>query len=113
MLHHAHSRLTRRDILRAGLAGTALCCLPSFAVADEAKAKASADRTLFLFLDWFHVKKGDLQVTLDPERLSQTGKDQLEMYARDFNKKFDQSGHGFKPTDVPFGIRIVQEVAER
>jgi hypothetical protein len=105
--------ITRRDLLRAGLAGSALSCLPSFSFADEAKSKAPANRTLFLFLDWFHVKKGDLQVTLDPERLSQAGKDQLEMYARDFNKKFDQSGHGFKPTDVPFGIRIVQEVAER
>lgn len=106
---------TRRDLLRAGLAGTALSCFPSLAVSAEEspKPRPAPERTLFLFVDWFHVKKGDLQVTLDPARVTPAGKAQLEMYARDFKKTFDQGGHGFRPADVPFGIRIVQEVAER
>ncbi len=72
---------------------------------------SAADRKLFLFLDWFHVQKGELKVTLDPHRISEAGKKTLEMYARDFGKKFDQSGHGFK-SDAPFGVRIVQETAQ-
>src|SRR6185295_15360981 len=76
-------------------------------------AKSATERTLFLFVDWFHVKKGELQVTLDPQRISEEGKKLLETYSRDFKKTFDQGGHGFKSTDIPHGIRIVQETAER
>jgi len=113
-MHRPSFALTRRELLRAGVAGAALSSLRTLPLADDtAKPRPAPDRTTFLFLDWFHVKKGDLQVTLDPARLSPAGKEQLEMYARDFNKKFDQNGHGFRPADVPFGIRIVQEVAER
>lgn len=112
---HEQLHWTRRELLRAGLAGTALACFPAGALpADEPKKpRAAPERTTFLFLDWFHVKKGDLQVTLDPTRVSEAGKAQLETYARDFKKTFDQNGHGFRPTDVPYGIRIVQEVAQR
>ncbi|HTI51134.1 MAG TPA: hypothetical protein VL475_09285 [Planctomycetaceae bacterium] len=108
-------RWSRRDVLRIGLAGTAFGALPVglLSAAEPKKASASSERTLFLFVDWFHVKKGDLQVTLDPARISPAGRTLLDTYARDFNKKFDQEGHGFRPVDVPFGIRIVQEVAER
>ena len=71
----------------------------------------SATRRLFLFLDWFHVQKGELKVTLDPQRVSTEGKKLLETYEHDFSKKFEQSSHGFK-SDAPFGIRITQETAE-
>lgn len=103
---------TRREMLRAGLTGAMLPWLPAMAGGAEASAKPP-ERTLFLFCDWFHVKKGDLQVALDPARISAEGRKQIEMFARDFNKKFDESGHGFRPIDVPTGVRIVQEVAER
>jgi hypothetical protein len=107
---------TRRHILRTGLAASALPSLPSSALGeDPPKAKAHnaslPPRTLFLFLDWFHVKKGELQARLDPERISDEGRKILEMYARDFNKHFPRGPHGFEAVDVPFGIRIVQEVA--
>ncbi len=107
--------LTRRDILRAGLTASILPWLyQGQSAADElGKSKKPGETKLFLFVDWFHVKKGDLQVTLDPQRISAEGKTLLETYARDFKKTFDQSGHGFKPVDVPFGIRIVQEQATR
>lgn len=80
--------------------------------ADDVKLKTSGDKT-YLFLDWFHVKKGDLQVTLDANRISPQGRKTLETYARDFKKTFDESGHGFRPVDVPFGIRVIQEPARR
>lgn len=106
---------TRRDILRAGLFASTLPALPfrNLLAEEQKKPRPAAERTTFLFLDWFHIKKGDLQVSLDPERVSPEGKKTLEMYARDFKKTFDQSGHGFRPVDVPVGIRIVQEVAEK
>lgn len=66
-----------------------------------------------LFLDWFHVKKGELAPTLDPARISEDGKRMLETLARDSGKKFEQGSHGLRPVDVPFGIRIEQEVAEK
>ena len=104
---------TRRDFLSAGLMAAALPCLPAAALFAKPQSKGDAsDGKLFLFLDWFHVQKGELKVTLDPHRVSAEGKKLLETYDRDFNKKFDQTGHGFK-SDSPFGIRIVQETAER
>jgi hypothetical protein len=71
------------------------------------------DRNTFLFVDWFHVKKGELQVTLDPARITPEGKQLIETYARDFQKTFEAGAHGFKPHDIPSGVRIKQEVAER
>ena len=67
----------------------------------------------FLFVDWFHVNKGDLEATLDPARISDDGRKLLEMYARDFNKVFDQNGHGFRPRNMPSGVRITLERAEK
>lgn len=105
----------RRDILQAGLTASALPWLSAgrLLAVETDPAPKPRDRSLFLFVDWFHVKKGDLQVTLDPERISPAGKELLETYARDFQKTFEQDGHRFKPSDIPFGIRIVQEPAER
>ena len=54
-----------------------------------------------------------LRGPLEDADFSDDGKKLLETYERDFKKTFEQSGHGFKPVDVPFGIRITQEVAER
>ena len=108
-------KLNRRSILQTGLAAAALPWLPAGRIlaAEKDEVRKPRDRSLFLFADWFHVKKGDLQVTLDPERISPEGKKLLETYSRDFQKHFEQGNHGFKPTDIPFGIRIVQEVAGR
>jgi len=106
---------TRRDLFRAGLSASALSLVSSVGphALQAGDARSGDDRRLFLFVDWFHVKKGELKVVLDPDRVSPGGKQQLESYARDFGKTFDQGTHGFKPADVPSGIRITQEVAER
>jgi hypothetical protein len=82
-------------------------------MSEKQSKSAEESRKTFLFIDWFHVKKGELQVTLDPARISDNGRKLLETYARDFQRTFEQGTHGFKPTDVPSGVRIVQEVAER
>lgn len=106
--------MTRRQMLGAGLTACGLARLMvGRCTAEDKPPKSVAMRKTFLFVDWFHVKKGDMQVTLDPERISPDGKKLLETYARDFKKTFIQTGHGFKPVDVPFGIRIVQEPATR
>jgi hypothetical protein len=105
----------RRHFLQAGLAASALPWLSASGTlaAEKDPSQNVKDRSLFLFVDWFHVKKGELQVTLDAARISPEGKKLLETYQRDFQKKFEQGNHGFQPKDTPFGIRIVQEAAER
>jgi hypothetical protein len=103
---------TRRDFLSAGLLAAALPCVPAASLFAKSQSKAgNPDQKLFLFLDWFHVQKGELKVTLDPKRISAEGKKRLETFDHDFGKKFEQSSHGFK-SDTPFGIRITQETAE-
>jgi hypothetical protein len=106
---------TRRNVLQVGLAGSALPWLSArgLLAVEKEQSRKPRDRTLFLFADWFHVKKGDLQVTLDPQRITPDGKKLLETYARDFQKNFEQGNHGFRPVDIPVGIRIVQETAQR
>lgn len=108
-------RLNRRQMLASSFAASCFSSLArgTYAADEPKKPKKPAEPKTFLFVDWFHVKKGDLQVTLDPERLSDEGKKQIETYDREFQKKFDQSGHGYRPVDVPFGVKIVQEVAQR
>ena len=103
---------TRRDFLSASLMAAALPCVPATSLFAKHQSKAgNPEQKLFLFLDWFHVQKGELKVTLDPKRISAEGKKRLETFDHDFGKKFEQSSHGFK-SDTPFGIRITQETAE-
>lgn len=79
-------------------------------LASPALLRGAADvPQTFLFVDWHHVNKGDLEATLDPARVSPEGRKLLDTYARDFNKVFEQSGHGFRPRHMPTGIRIVPE----
>lgn len=103
---------TRRDFLSASLMAAALPCASATTLFAKPQSKGGdPDQRLFLFLDWFHVQKGELKVTLDPQRISKEGKKLLETFDHDFGKKFEQSSHGFK-SDTPFGIRITQETAE-
>jgi hypothetical protein len=114
------NRPTRRSFLgqSAAIAGTLL--LPpatdwanAFAQSSPMPDKNAAPATLFLFVDWLHVKKGELEVTLDASRLSEPGKKLVAELARDFNKTFAQGGDGRKRVDIPFGVRITQEVATK
>jgi hypothetical protein len=105
---------TRRNFLGAGIVAATLPWFSTESIASE-PAKATDGATggkLFLFVDWFHVQKGELKVSLDTHRISAAGRNLLQTYERDFNKKFDQSGHGFT-SDAPFGVRIVPETAQR
>ena len=59
---------TRRGLLGAGLAAAALGRLPvPSLIAKTAQTEGdAAESKLFLFIDWFHVQKGELKVSLDP-----------------------------------------------
>jgi hypothetical protein len=112
------NRLTRRNFLgqSAAISGTLLLPPASGWANVPAQAiptahKNAAPRTLFLFVDWFHVKKGELEIVLQPNRLSEPGKKLLVDLARDFNKTYTQGDGGRKRVDSPYGVRITQEVA--
>src|SRR5437879_166535 len=90
--------MLRREFLKSAIGG-AVAVVPARMVAqsyDPRSDYAATQRKLFLFLDWFHVQKGDLLVSLDPQQISPEGSKLLEVYKRDFNKEFDQSGHGYR-----------------
>lgn len=107
------SGFTRRDLLVAGLATAAVPWMPAPSLfANPRKKEIARGGRLFLFLDWFHVQKGEMKVSLDPKRISSEGRKILDTYERDFNKKFDQTGHALR-SDAPHGVRIVEETAER
>jgi hypothetical protein len=80
---------------------------------NEANSKSGVAPKQFLFVDWFHVKKGELEVVLDPTRISEEGRKQLAYYAHDFNKTFSQGTQGRRRVDLPYGVRITQEVATK
>ncbi|MEO7652257.1 MAG: hypothetical protein ABIZ80_17470, partial [Bryobacteraceae bacterium] len=74
---------------------------------------SSPGRRVFLFTDWHHVKKGELAIVLDPARMSDAGHKLQTSLAKDFNRTFDTGAGGFRPKDLPVGVRIVQEKAQR
>ncbi len=73
---------------------------------------ATAAKT-FHFFDWFHVKKGELGVSLDPARMSPEGRTLRDSISRDFGRDFPLDGHALRPVDVPFGIRLAIEPASK
>ena len=109
MRRSRNPKLSRRHFLALG---SALPFLPRIAGTAETTPKPSAGK-LFLFLDWYHVKKGDLKAVLDPERVSEQGQKARERFAQEFNLTFEYGEHGFRPLDVPYGLKIVPEPAER
>ncbi len=66
-----------------------------------------------LFMDWTNVGSGSLDATLDSSRLSESGKKQIELYARDFGIHFDQTGHGLRRKGLPFGVKVTIEKAKK
>ena len=81
---------------------------------QEGPATKDPGRKLFLFVDWYHVKKGQLTVVLDPAKISEEGKKLIESLQRDFNRSFPQGTEARKQDqDTPYGVRISQEVAAR
>ena len=68
------SGFSRRDFLGAGLATMAVPWMRGpLLFANPPKKEVARDDRLFLFLDWFHVQKGEMKVSLDPERISVVG----------------------------------------
>ena len=66
-----------------------------------------------LFLDRRHVDQGRLSPTLDPERITDAGKESIANLKRDWNIIVDVSGHGMKSVKVPFGVRVTMEKARK
>lgn len=66
-----------------------------------------------LFLDWTHVQKGQLAMTLDPDRVSEKGRQSIERMREVWNVLVEQTGHGLKEQKMPYGIRITPEPADR
>lgn len=67
----------------------------------------------FLFTDWCHVHKGQLEATFDPDRLSEWGKEAIERNKRAWGIYPDLSGHGMKRTRLPHGVKIGIEKAKK
>jgi hypothetical protein len=107
-------QLGRRDFLRrsAGASGALLAEGAHRLLASPAPAASTAERKLFLFVDWYHVKKGQLNVVLDPAKISPDGKKLIESLGRDFGRTFEQGIEARKrDRDAPYGVRISQEPA--
>ncbi len=66
-----------------------------------------------LFLDWTHVQKGQLEMTLDPDRVSEKGRQNIERMREKWNALIEETGHGLKKQKMPYGIRITPEPAEK
>ncbi len=75
-------------------------------------APAPQPRTLFLFTDWFHVSKGEMRPVLDESLMSDDGRKQKENYEKN-GLVFYSGSHGLRGLDVPYGVRITPEIAER
>ncbi|MFH1007734.1 MAG: hypothetical protein V1800_09565, partial [Candidatus Latescibacterota bacterium] len=67
----------------------------------------------FLFTDWYHVHKGQLEATFDPDRLSEWGREAIERNKRTWGIYPDLSGHGMKRTRLPHGVKIGIEKAQK
>ena len=66
-----------------------------------------------LFMDWKDIDTGRLQPTLDPTRLSEEGKRQLEMHDREWHLHFPQTGHGMRRLRLAHGVKITIEEARK
>ena len=66
-----------------------------------------------LFVDWWHVYRGTLQPTFNPDRVTAAAKADLERSRKKWGTIPDLSGHGAKRLNMPFGVRITVEKAEK
>ena len=85
----------------------------SCTVLDTFKRRESDMGNTYLFIDWVHVDKGRMEVTLDANRLSKAGKEFVERYEREWDIYRDFSGHGMKRLRIPFGVQIAVEKAKK
>ena len=66
-----------------------------------------------LFLDWKEVERGFQDACLDPNRLSEFGKEHLENLASGLGRKFTQTGHALRRRMLPHGVKIAAENASK
>jgi len=66
-----------------------------------------------LFVDWWHVYRGTLQPTFNPNMLTEAAKADIERTRKKWGTIADLSGHGMKRVNVPFGVRIAMEKAQK
>ena len=70
--------------------------------------------SLLLFMDCLHLDKGGMEMTLDPERLSEQGRRVVEADHRSTQGIFpDISQHGMKRSKIPFGVKVTVEKARK
>ncbi len=72
-----------------------------------------SDPRTVLFVDWSHVGKGKMHPTLDPDRISEDGKKQIDQHYREYGIIFKLTGHSMEPIQLPYGIRITIEKARK
>ena len=66
-----------------------------------------------LFMDWNDIDTGRLQPTLDPARLSEEGRKQVEIFDREHHLHFPLTGHGTRRLRLPHGVKITIEKAQK
>ena len=67
-----------------------------------------------LFLDWMHIYKGQMEITLDPERISEEGRAAIERMRLERGGKCPElSGHGMKRALLPYGVKVTIEPARK
>ena len=70
--------------------------------------------TTRLFLDWLHVYKGQMEVTLDQGQVSAEGRAAIERMKQERGGKHPElSGHGMRRALLPYGVRISIEPARK
>src|SRR5580704_16388917 len=96
-------KINRRGFLRRSAVIPAAFFLPPATTWLHAAPQTSGEgknedwRKQFLFVDWHHVNKGELDTVLDPARISPSGKKLLDELSHDFNKDFPQGIEGRRP----------------
>ena len=63
-----------------------------------------------LFLDWKNIERGFLDACLDPQRLSESGKHEIEKLAK-MGRLFTQTSHGLRRRMLAHGVKITVEKA--
>ena len=98
--HSASVNLTRRRLLQ-------------LATAIPLLGETTGPHRTFLFIDWQHVNKGDLEATLDPSRITEEGRIFLQEQFAALKLPFVPSAANFVLVQVGDGAAIFKELLQR
>ena len=97
-----------------GMVGIGLLAVSSRATDTPTSSTSKGNvKSTVLFMDWAHVFKGRLQPTIDPSRVSESGKKAIDGLQSSWGVQFDTTGHGLAPYQTPYGVRIAIEKARK